>query len=409
MIVRDACMSYEESEDKRINDIFPGESYTKTIELIERIKRLVPLDKDKVTYLEILISYVDGIINGDDLHQFSTFQLSDLAKKALSEIMNDVHSQILESYRTERMDLQDNIANLSVQRNNLYTQVKSLEDTKSSLVRESNSLSLELEKLKRELQELRVNGFNKVQSEINAEKQRLDFEVESLNTEKNSLNTYIDELKSIIDTYNKTISKFDENDEEIVWENLPEDSPVYSLSVNNIDLFINNLVEEYMQKTGESEYIAKNSFRINCQGLYAISDILKNADGVEIYKTLTIGFIINKNWAYGIDIKIAKMIKEALSTIKLPNYKNKNRNMNNVSKNSIPNNMDTLLRELHFQRFAALALAKQKILESQLQSVIRILHNIAGPDFDFSSLQLNDLELENLLSNNSDSSTKSLS
>ena len=155
-----------------------------------------------------------------------------------------------------------------------------MQGSKDELVRETGCLSIELDKLSREILELKQNGFRKAEEEVASE------------------------LKDIVDNYNKTISKLDEKEEEISWEPIREDSPVYSLNTETIDLYLNSLIEEYIAKTGEPEEKVKNIFRIKCQELYTISDILQKSDQIDINRQTPIRTIINNAWNHICDYNI---------------------------------------------------------------------------------------------------------
>lgn len=72
-----------------MESMFPGVSRERALELIKSMERLIPLGtRDRIWYLEVLIKYVDGLVNGDDIMQYTTSNMmSPLAKKSMEEIL----------------------------------------------------------------------------------------------------------------------------------------------------------------------------------------------------------------------------------------------------------------------------------------------------------------------------------
>lgn len=98
-----------------MESMFPGVSRERALELIKSMERLIPLGtRDRIWYLEVLIKYVDGLVNGDDIMQYTTSDmLSPLAKKSMEEILTEVHEKVLSSYRDERSELKSEVGELS--------------------------------------------------------------------------------------------------------------------------------------------------------------------------------------------------------------------------------------------------------------------------------------------------------
>jgi len=67
-----------------------------------------------------------------------------------------------------------------------------------------------------------------------------------------------------------------------------------------------------------------------------------------------------------------------------------------LGKDTIPTNINVMLRELHLQRVATEAIAKQRILESELECLVHVLKSVVGPDYDFSTL-VSDSDLSKML------------
>lgn len=369
-------------------ELFPNESYAKAIELIQRTKFLVPITEDRINYLDILFTYVDGIINGDDIEQYVTKKyISNMAKKALSEISSEVHEKELECYKKESLSLKTKIEDLTQEQNVLTAQIENLKLNKSSLVKETSILQTELEKLKKELEDAKINGMTKVQKEVSNELNKLKNEVCSLNTQKENLVLAIADLKDSIDKYNKQINNLCENEDEnvqVIWELLKKDSVVYGLNNDSIDAYIKSLIKEYASKTKVSLEEAENIIKVNCSGLYTIKSILNiNYRNSSDYGNSSIGLIISKLGSL-FSPDCAEDIEQSLKTIKLPKYEIKKGNIETptLAVDNSPTNVNQILRELHFQKMALMAKSKQKIAETQVEALITLLQSVLPKDYD---------------------------
>jgi len=61
-------------------------------ELIEKLKCLVNASENNPEALEIIVRYVDGLVNGDYVSSFFNYnELSEYAKKALEYLAYEVH------------------------------------------------------------------------------------------------------------------------------------------------------------------------------------------------------------------------------------------------------------------------------------------------------------------------------
>lgn len=125
-----------------MESMFPGVSRERALELIKSMERLIPLGtRDRIWYLEVLIKYVDGLVNGDDIMQYTTSDmLSPLAKKSMEEILTEVHEKVLSSYRDERSELKSEVEELSKQRKLLEENVGHLLSRKEELFGQTTSL-----------------------------------------------------------------------------------------------------------------------------------------------------------------------------------------------------------------------------------------------------------------------------
>lgn len=380
----------QEYEKKDIEELFPGESYYKAINLIRKVKRLVPVtSKSSIDYLETIISYVDGLINGDDIYSYTTFTYaSKYAKIAFKEITSEVHDQILDEYRRERAELQEEVSDLSNKQQVLASSVEDLEKRKKDLQEQSGVLSVELAAIKKELEDLRQNGIARVNAEVASAKENLDKEIAALTQTKEGLNSSINELKAMLSEYSGTISKLNGEDSEVIWKPIDNNDPIYNTNHRTIASYIESMKIEYMDKTGVSREICDKEFSKYMPGLTQFIDLLKDFTNPEVIACSSLKAIIeHENWttsAYHKALSLMSMLK----TFKVPSYQLKHSNIDvqSLSVDTIPTNINAMLRELYLQRMAIEAVTKQKIAEAELKSVIAVLKTVAPKDFDFRSL-----------------------
>ncbi|MDE6292594.1 MAG: hypothetical protein K2L98_02810, partial [Bacilli bacterium] len=266
----------QEDLENAIKEIFPKEKYAVALEIVERTKRLVPDTEEPTGYIMDLIKFTDTILNGDRIQQcFSLETYTKFAKNALEELMKVFHEQRMESMRLERQSLQKENEDLEQKADTLKEQVSQLESDKKDLVKKNASLSVELEKLNNSLEDRKANGLKQVEEEVGSERQKVEDEIKALEEQKNVLSTSIDELKNIIKEYNQQIAALG-NEEEVTWEPISADSPIYNLTSDTVDEYIEYLIFEYMEKTNtpreKTEIIVKKCL----SGLYSIAEYLKN-------------------------------------------------------------------------------------------------------------------------------------
>lgn len=116
--------------------MFPGISEDRAIKLIRSVERLIPMGtRDKLWYLELLIKYVDGLINGDDIIKFvNSSDITPMAKAAIEEVSSSVQEKILSSYREERSSLIRSVEDLSSSQKLLKESVDMLLSRKKELL-----------------------------------------------------------------------------------------------------------------------------------------------------------------------------------------------------------------------------------------------------------------------------------
>lgn len=378
-------------------NLFPGESYEKTLAFIESIKRLVPINSDnKIGYLEEVFSYVNDLINGDEIRQYcsSTGPVSKYAKKAFQEIIRDVHEQELESFRRERRELQTEINSLSDRKETLSKEVDGLERNNRELKEQTGNISLELAKLLRELQDKKENGIKEANAAVDNEKKRLQDEIASLNSTKENLSVAVADLKKSLNDYNNIITELDKPKESVIWEPIKEDDPIYNTNAETIDSYIKQLKLVYKDKTGATDEQCEDAFEQNANLLNEFACTLKAFKISEHSSYATVKGIIkcvsNITWKdyHPKEKGIVKKLCATLKILKMPVYQPVKGNIDShsVELDTVPNNINSMLRELYFQRIALEAVAKQRILEAELKSVVGLLIDVAPQNYDFRSL-----------------------
>ena len=208
--------------------------------------------------------------------------------------------------------------------------------------------------------------------------------------EKDNLTTATGELKTLLANYNHTILKLlgDESNNSCTWEPVSKDDAIYNTNVYTIDKYVKSLKRTYQEKMGVSEKKAEKDFKMHCPGLTEFVSILKEFTN-KIPECASVTNIINfDNWNEKANFDVQRLIA-TLKLLKMPAYSPKkisNIDSYSITPDTISNNMNIMLRELHLQRVAMEAVAKQKILEAELKSVIEILKNVVPQDFDFAPL-----------------------
>ena len=125
--------------------IFPNEDYKATLDLLRKAKRLLPIGDSNSFQLEIIISYVEALINGDELHREFNYQfLSESAKAALTDIQSEVQKRTLDSYRCEYHTLKDEVTSLLEKKETLEKDLTSLEQVKDRLLRQAQDIDADI-------------------------------------------------------------------------------------------------------------------------------------------------------------------------------------------------------------------------------------------------------------------------
>lgn len=371
-------------------NLFPGESYEKILAFIEKIKRLVPINSaNKIGYLEEVFSYVNDLINGDEIHQYcsSTGSVSKYAKIAFQEIIHDVHEQELESFRRERRELQTEVNSLSDRKEILSKEVDGLEIRHRELKEQTGNISLELAKLLKELKDKEENGIKEVNAAVDNEKKRLQDEIAYLNSTKENLTLAVSDLKKSLNDYNNIIAELDRPKESVIWVPIKGTDPIYNTNAETIDSYIKQLKLAYKDKTGSTDEQCEAAFAQNANLLNEFANELKTFNN-DIPACASVNAIIcHDKWGV-VAQKGADKLRSILKILKMPVYQTVKDNIDShsVGLDTVPNNINAMLRELYFQRIALEAVAKQRILEAELKSVVGLLIDVAPQNYDFRNL-----------------------
>ena len=314
------------------------------IELINKLKSLLPLEcGDKLKALEEVIKYVGALLYGDDLHCFITYNdYKKYVNAALDELVCYVQEHSLEKYSEELTLLKEEL---------------------NGFLKEKEQYLKELEELKKEKEEL--------QSQVAKLK-----EENQLLTEENT------KMKASVEDYSKKMKSL-ENNNQVSWEPVKENDPIYAITPNTINGYIHELERAYMCKLGVSEEECKSDFMLNSSGLYELRKLLfsfKDRNNLD----KPISYIINNSEYIGIDISRGRAVKSVINNIKLPKILERT---STLSISNSPNDKEDLngfLRELYYQRVAFEAVAKQRIAEAQVYSLGMELKRIAPEGYDFS-------------------------
>lgn len=353
---------------------------------------LIPVGtRYRMWYLELLINYVDGIINGDDIRQYTTSKyMTSLARNSLEEIMHDVQAKVLSSYREERSELKSKVESLLSQRQLLEESIERLLFRKDELFTQNTSLGEEVTRLSRQYENLKNNGMNQIEEEFRERKESLELELIKLRDEKDALSNSVSELKRLLDNYTSIIREISKPKGrcEVTWETIDKDHPIYRTNYNSIKAFIESLKMEYMDNMHVSEDICEREFAKHAPTLNVIYDNLINLNRKDpIFSSIN---NLDKNFGGLFDSEKLRFnqILTSLSILKLPKYRIVSENIDSISvnANTLPNNLQSMLRELHFQRIALEAVSKQKILEAELETVLGVLQSVVPDDYDFTSM-----------------------
>ncbi len=309
-------------------------------ELVKVFKKVIAGTEDKQKSLEVVIAYRSGLIYGDDIHKYATYSYyTGYTKKALDEIVPYIQKITLDEFQ------------------------KDLETLKS-----------ELEKYKEELEKEK-----ETLEELTKEKETLETDVKKLKEEQEVLSKENDETKESLNRYNSKI-KSELSDQQVVWEPISDDHPIYGVTVCEIFSYIDKLKQSYMTKLGITKEECESDFMLNESGLEELKILLDSFSAD--YKYCSIYQLIHAEFGnYWTMIK-SKSLKKLIGNIKLPKIVIKKELNSTISASEDTQN---LIKELYFQRKLLEAVAKQQLAENQLSYLIKLIKTRI-PEFDFEEI-----------------------
>ena len=385
---------------KNLRKLFPNASSCDLTDLIFQVQKMLPFssDKEKIKKIVEVFTYLDGIINGDDIRSYTTYQyLSKFAKQGIEELASLMQSEYLTRYREEKSSLENAIVKLKRQLSVLRQTGLTLETSNATLQKENKVLNFRRTQLKAdvdsldcELQDKKENGIHQLYMAISFEREKLNSDIESLRKDRDILRASIEELKQIINSYDKIIeSMLVPQNQGVVWSPISQDSPIYNLNKDSIDAYINSLKLRYCDCIGLSFEACEKEFKKNCPELQAFATTLKQFSNPNAPISSVREIIEYKYWdesAYS----YVNQLKALLKNIKLPVYTklDKNEMDGMYSKSTLSSNLEYMLREIHFKKIAAEAVSKQKILEREIDLLIGLLNQYLPNGLTYEELTL---------------------
>lgn len=397
-------------EEKLISKIQREYGYQNMMEVLDMLKKINSLmyqDHTKRTEnLRELLTYLNTILNGDQISQISTYNSkSSIAKTALESIISSHLQDSIDYKRVVDGEISAAIEKrkaIDTENETLEKQMLELRSKKEELKREYKSLydevkeyvSLWQEDTDEKLQQYRKEQENQIEAELEAkrkeaadEKSILLSEIQSLEEEKESLKKLIKEFREEYKKLSGFTSTINGSKSTVNWVEIDENNPIYAVMPCNIEKYISNLKSTYMIETGCSKEVCDAEFTANCAGLSLIKDILVSFSSDFQYYSITAlsnvsnfesKYNRNKSWA----------LREALKSIKLPEYvksKNDFDSLPQIPEENLESVSD-LVRNFKYQRALIDAVVKQKTAEAQLQIALNVISRIAPNSINYERL-----------------------
>ena len=309
-------------------------------ELVKVFKKVIAGTEDKQKSLEVVIAYISGLIYGDDIHKYATYSYyTGYTKKALDEIVPYIQEITLDGFQ------------------------KKLETLKSELEKYKKEIETEKEEIER----------------LSKEKETLEIDVKNLKEEKETLEKENDETKESLNRYNSII-KSELSGQQVVWETISDDHPIYGVTVREIYSYIDKIKKSYMCKLGITKSECDSDFMLNESGLEELKILLDSFQSGFEYNTIyqLIHGDYNVTWA----TNRAKGLEKLMRNIKLPRIVIKKELNSTISTSE---DSQSLIKELYYQRKLLEALAKQQIAENQLSYLISLM-KARIPEFNFEEI-----------------------
>ena len=353
-------IQFKDNNTNQINDDY--------MKLIKRLSNLLPIEcNDKLKALEEIMSYVASMLYGDDLHQFCTYNYyKKYVTTALDELVVYVQEHSIKQYKQELELLRKEINNY------LYEKEQYLK---------------EIEVLKKE-------------------KESLQSKVDSLRKENKLLINENTNVKTSIDKHSAMMKKLVSNNQ-VIWEKVKEDDTIYAITRNKIANYISELEKAYMCKLGVSQQECESDFMLNSTGLYELKSLLLSFRDEDNYNK-PISQCIKEYKFLGIDCSRGVALGAMMKNVKLPKIIERAPALTTLNLTNDTGDLNGLLKDLYYQKIAFEALAKQKIAEAQLYSLIMSLKQIMPENYDFNQLTeaLEANQIKQLLEDNGQSFTK---
>ena len=121
-----------------------------------------------------------------------------------------------------------------------------------------------------------------------------------------------------------------------------------------------------MFNTGVDKNTCDKEFEKNSPNFKLIAELIVDLsqDNCSLKDLLTFDFQTAKS-----QYKVVRL-KQAIKELKKPVYLKNNNNLENINSNTMPTDISTINRELHFQKMALSSLAREQILETQLKTLL---------------------------------------
>ncbi len=386
------------------------------IATIRKLANIAPTaDIDKISYLSDLLSYVEIMLHGDRLELISRGEaLRPHAKQALMSLIEESHSIELDSYMSAKESLQSELEKLQSEhetalrdRDSLESANDELRSKKERLSKEIDEVSSELEALQKRREQLMAEGDRETEKIVESKRQKklqeldktinatiakknqelkdINAQIEASRKEKETIQSAISTSRDTLGDYQTKISNILNYDGQVRWENISDDDPIYNTNYQTINPYIDSLKRVYMERTGESKEDTDEEFKEHCPGLQKFISLLCSFNNDEVEETVSLRRILECNdWDKSSKYDV-EVIRGMLANFKLPQYPREiSLDFQVAMQNkTLPNNIQTLMTVLYWQRRAAEESAARKIAEAELQAIVMTFKDAIPANYDF--------------------------
>ena len=351
----------------------------------------------------ILVEYFTTMLLSDnDLEQLSTYEkLTPLAKKALEEFRvslqleeEAIYEERIKSLESRISFLQELEKSLGGQKDSLEGKVKELQGQEEAIQAQNNSLleqldsiqdqvaeerkkaelqvakiQEEIDKKREELNKLLLAGKADVDKQVKAYHAQLTTESDQLKAEKVALEGSVKQLRAGYEDWRKTVATINNQADEVRWETISFDHPIYHTTLYDVDDYIRCMVQGYAAFTGLSY---EDSLKVFYQHSPEISNLLEYANDASILLRDGRG-----------KVKSFESLVKSIRYLKLPVYYKRE---NKVNDKNVQLSIAALKRESSIQAIALEADSKRRIAEAQLDRVLKTLVPLLPKDIDIQEL-----------------------